>query len=306
MKTFVSKKRGCRYWRNLFLVGLAGSFVGLLFIVYVGFPILVTKGAAHPKRAPVCCYTPSDLGLEYEDVSFTTSDGVTLRGWYIPSENGAAVITAHVGLANRLGHHIRPAVALAERGYGVLLFDLRAHGESGGDTITFGGEDVLGAVAYLQSQEDVDRGQIGALGLSYGGLVVIQAAASTKDIKAVVAEGASPAEFQDAPQPENLEDWLMVPYEWMWFIGFKLQGVSAPMSLTKALAQIAPRPILLISGAQDRIDRRLVQHYYAFAGEPKELWEVSGAGHVGGWASQPEEYEARIVAFFEQALLGNE
>ena len=90
------------YWRNLFLVGLAGSFAGLLFIVYVGFPILVTKGAARPKRAPVCCYTPSDLGLEYKDVSFTTGDGVTLRGWYIPSKNGAAVIAAHVGAASAI------------------------------------------------------------------------------------------------------------------------------------------------------------------------------------------------------------
>jgi hypothetical protein len=43
--------------------------------------------------------------------------------------------------------------------------------------------------------------------------------------------------------------------------------------------------------------------YFAAAGQSKEIWKVPGAGHTGGLEAQPEEYERRIVAFFDNALL---
>lgn len=296
------RKRGCRYWRNLFVVGLAGLLVGLLLLVWVAFPILHANGVAHPGRAPVCCMTPADLDLPYENASFTTSDGLTLRGWYIPSQNSAAVIITHGIGGNRLGH-LDQAAALARHGFGVLLFDLRAHGESEGDTTTFGGQDVLAAAAYLRDRDEVAADRIGALGLSLGGMVVIQATVSTDDIKAVVAEGPGPAAFQDMPPPEQLKDWLWVPFDWVWFKTLERQGVLAPLSTTDAIAEIAPRPVLLISCTESRYEQRALRNYYAAAGEPKILWEIPEAGHASGWIARPEEYEGRMVIFFEQALL---
>jgi fermentation-respiration switch protein FrsA (DUF1100 family) len=298
------KKRGWRYWLNLLRFGLGALLAGLLFVFYVAFPILNAKGVAHPKRAPVCCYTPAHLDLTYEEASFTTSDEVTLRGWYIPSQNRAAILITHGIGGNRLGH-MEQAAALAEHGYGVLLFDLRAHGESGGNTISFSGEDALAALNYLKSREDVEPGRIGAMGLSLGGLVVIQAAAQSEDLKAVVAEGPGSATLQDMPSPEILTDWLWLPFDWVWFKTLEQQGVSAPLTTLEAMAQITPRPILIISGAGQRYERRAMRKYYAAAGPPKTLWEIPEAGHAGCWAARPEAYADKIVDFFDQALLSD-
>jgi len=298
------RKRGCRYWRNLLLAGLAASLAGCLFLSYIAFPIIQANSVAHPKRAPVCCVTPADLGFAYEDVAFGTSDGLTLRGWYIPSQNRAAVIVTHGVAGNRVGH-LDQAAALAGRGFGVLLLDLRAHGHSDGSTITFGGEDIRAAAAYLQTRSDVDPERIGAMGLSLGGSAVLQAAARSDAIRAVVADGPGPATYRDWPYPEDLLGWIYAPFDWVWFKVLEREGVTAPRATLDVIADIAPRPILLISGTSSSLEGQFVRQYFEAAGEPKELWEIPEAGHAQTWAARPEEYADRIIRFFDRALLGS-
>ena len=297
------RKRGCRYWRNLLLAGLAASLGGCLFLFYVAFPIIHANSVAHPKRLPVCCRTPSDVGLAYEDVAIETSDGLTLRGWYIPSQNRAAVIVTHGAYGNRVGH-LDQAAALAERGFGVLLLDLRAHGDSDGSTITFAGTDILAAAAYLQARADVDPQRIGAMGLSLGGGAVLQAAARSPAIRAVVADGPGPGAYRDWPDPESLLDWLYVPFDWVWFKVLEREGVVAPEATLDVIARIAPHPILIIAGAKPRLEQ-FARDYFEAAGEPKEMWAIPEAVHAQTWAARPEEYAGRIIRFFEAALLGN-
>ena len=92
MKLTTPKKRGWRYYRNLLLFTL-GS---ILFAFYVVLPIgFAAQDARSPARFAVCCVSPADLDLPYEDVTFRTSDGLILSGWYIPSQNGTAIIAAH-------------------------------------------------------------------------------------------------------------------------------------------------------------------------------------------------------------------
>ena len=170
-----------RYLRRSLLV-VAGIAVAYFIIVPLSFAYVVT----HTARGFV---PAADLGAAYEEVSFKTSDGLTLEGWYIPSKNRAAVIA----FPGRAGSQ-RPARMLARNGYGVLLFDRRGEGESDGDPNIFGwkGErDVHAAVAYLQQRPDVDPERIGGIGLSVGGEMMIEAAAAESDgLKAVVSEGA--------------------------------------------------------------------------------------------------------------------
>jgi hypothetical protein len=88
---------------------------------------------------------PNRLGVAYEDVKFTTSDGLRLKGWYVPSRNGATVIA----FPGRRGpqKHTR---MLARHGYGVLLFDRRGEGKSEGDPNSWGwggGKDIKAAIA---------------------------------------------------------------------------------------------------------------------------------------------------------------
>ena len=134
------KQRSRHYWRNIAIATALAIFIGVLFFFYVGHPFFLSDGYAHPKRLAVCCVTPADRGMVYEEVAFTTRDGLTLRGWYIPSQNRAAVMLLHSLASNRIGM-LDVAAVLARYGYGVLLFDLRAHGESEGEVLPFGGDE---------------------------------------------------------------------------------------------------------------------------------------------------------------------
>ena len=153
----------------------------------------------HPRRPRR--RAGSHLGAAYEDVQFETSDGLTLRGWYVPSRNGAAVIA----FPGRKGPQ-RQARMLARHGYGVLLFDRRGEGASDGEPNTWGwggDRDVKAAIDYLQHRPDVDPDRIGGLGRSVGGEMMIETAAETSDLKAVVSDGAGARSYRE--ELDNLE-----------------------------------------------------------------------------------------------------
>ena len=172
----------------------------MLLAAYVGLSSVAQPVAAtHVPPTPLSGRTPASLGLPYEAVSFDTTDGVSLAGWYLPSQNGAAVALLHGSGGNRtsvLDH----AAVLFLHGYGVLLFDARGHGLSGGTAMDFGwyGEtDTRAATTYLLGRPDVAEGRVGAVGLSMGGEEAIGAAGVDRRVRAVVAEGATNRVFGD-------------------------------------------------------------------------------------------------------------
>ena len=114
-----------RYGRRLLIT--AGALVVAPVVL---FPFALSYVVTHAARAHV---PAADLGAPYEEVEFTTSDGLLLKGWYIESQNGAAVIS----FPGRASSQTR-AKMLADHGYGVLLFDRRGEGESEGDPNLFG------------------------------------------------------------------------------------------------------------------------------------------------------------------------
>ncbi|GAB4465726.1 MAG: hypothetical protein Kow00120_30780 [Anaerolineae bacterium] len=300
------RRRDRRYWLNLLRFSVAAVIVATLLTSYVFLPMLAAHMDSHPGgRRPVCCVTPADSGLDYEDVTFTTAGGLTVAGWYLPARNGAAVTAAH-GLGNNRLELLPQAAALAEAGFGVLLFDQIAHGESEGDTTALAGDDVLAAVDYLLRREEVEPDRIGALGFSWGGAATLQAAARSEAIRAVVVEGPAAVTLDDMPYPANLMGWLRAPAGIAYFATRRAMAVDAPMSTTEAAAALAPRPLLFIAGAGLEHEQLAVRQYFAAAGEPKALWEVPEAGHGQVWRARPEAYAARLTDFFSAALLGAE
>jgi pimeloyl-ACP methyl ester carboxylesterase len=150
--------------------------------------------------------TPRDVGLDHEEASFAATDGVELKGWFIPSGDSLApaVIFVHGWLWNRAGNaagrvpfvdrdvdFLPAAKALHDAGFHVLLFDLSNHGESGKRLpLTMGrreARDFNGAVGYLRSRKDVDPDRIGALGASAGANTVIYAIPDGPPVKALLA-----------------------------------------------------------------------------------------------------------------------
>ena len=107
------------------------SLLLFIFLYFFVRPIYLAFFYTHPPRLRISFFTPTSLGVEYDDVTLSSRDGVDLRGWYVHSRNGAAVLLLHGHSGNRLAV-LHQAEALIRAGYGVLMMDLRAHGHSGG------------------------------------------------------------------------------------------------------------------------------------------------------------------------------
>jgi pimeloyl-ACP methyl ester carboxylesterase len=249
--------------------------------------------------------TPADEGLDYRDVSFTTSDGVELSAWLIPSRNGAAVVLKH-GAGSTRTSTIRHAGALARHGYGVLMVDARGHGRSAGtgmDIGWYGDLDTTAAVTFLGGQDGVEPSRIGVVGLSMGGEEAIGAAGVDPRISAVVAEGASgrsadddvsPAE--DASSVERGLDW------WTYWLTDLLTGASPPVSLRSSVATAVDTEFLLIVAGT--VEEEMLAAASMRSADPLrvQVWTVPGAGHTQGLDSSPEEWERRVVGFLDDEL----
>jgi hypothetical protein len=147
------------WWK---LLAVPAALALLLFVVYPLPNALYTTNVPRPALGAA---TPADLGLEFVDAEFVTTDGVTLSGWYVPSTNSAAVVLLH-GASSTRTSVLDQAAVLAENGYGVLLFDARGHGRSGGTAMDFGwyGDlDIAAALSYLESRPEVDAARLGLL-----------------------------------------------------------------------------------------------------------------------------------------------
>jgi hypothetical protein len=277
--------------------GVAAVAVGLLVVLPVGIAIVAT----HRARSTVAA---AELGRPYRDVTLTAGDGLRLRAWYVPSRNGASVI-AFPGRSQPVPH----ARMLVRHGYGVLLLDRRGEGESEGDYNAFGwtGErDLRAAIAFLQRQPDVRDGRIGGLGLSVGGELMLQTAAHTRALRAVVSEGAgqrSLAEHLDNPDLGGVQRWFSGMLAQTAAVAV-LSNSSPPASLAELAREVAPRPVLLIAAKHGHEDEALNDVYAANGGGSSELWQVAHGGHTGALAAEPHEYERRVVGFLDSALLG--
>jgi MYXO-CTERM domain-containing protein len=276
------------------LLGVASFLVGMLVVV-AGYSYVTT----HVARAVV---PPNQLGIPHEDVRFTTADGLELEGWYIPSRNGAAVIA----FPGRSGPQ-RPARMLARHGYGVLLFDRRGEGRSEGEPNSWGwggDADVKAAIAYLQRRPDVDPDRIGGIGLSVGGEMMIETAAETGELAAVVSEGAGSRWYGEDMDHDGstLDRVVGAPTLAVKTAAVAVFADQAPPPHLTDLAAEVEQPLLLIAAPNSPNGEDLNRRYHAAAGENSTLWEIPESDHVGGLRARPQEYERRVVGFFDEAL----
>lgn len=268
-------------------------------VLWVGLSWRMTLGYLRPKRQDLALIgTPADLGVAYQDVTLTTSDGIALAAWYTPPTNGIVVLVAHGHAAARL-----PEIhaMFASNGYGVLAWDARAHGASGGDFTTLGYYerfDVAAALAYAQAQPGVDH--VAMWGQSMGGATAILAAAEQPGIEAVIVDSA----FTTLAETINTAVPIAVFRPFIRPMAEAETGISVDLVRPiDAIARIAPRPVFIIHGADDTVvPPDSGPRLYAAAQEPKSLWVIAGAPHVGGYALDPVTYEARVIAFLAGAF----
>ena len=181
---------------------------------------------------------------------------------------------------------------------------LRGQDGSDGDTVRWAGDqDLLAGAAYLQRRPDVDPARIGAVGFSVGGELLLRAAAQSDSIRAVVSEGAG--ERVGETDVSGLARLLVDPSQAVMTAATAVFSNHAPPPpIVDRIGDISPRPVLLVyadPGIGGESTRQ--PEYFAAAGEPKSIWLVPQADHTGGLDAAPDEYERRVVAFLDAALL---
>ena len=174
------------------------ALAGALGAGYLGLCLLVVfKMTATRPQAPEA--SPADAGLGHEEVWLASTDGVQLKGWWVPAGgSGRAAILVHGWGGAKFDEHVLKTMPVYHsEGYDVLAIDLRAHGESDGGRSTLGyreTRDVLGALLWLKGR-GYGPGVIVLHGWSMGGTTVVRAAVGT-GVAAVVEE----AGYADLPR----------------------------------------------------------------------------------------------------------
>jgi alpha-beta hydrolase superfamily lysophospholipase len=290
------------------LLGLI-VIVGALGACYWGAGVIL-----HPPLMSRLETFPEQYGLRYEKAVFKTRDGLTLKGWWIPSPEGESelrtLIMCH-GWGDNKGELLKITHYLNEKaGFNLLYFDNRSHGESEGEVTTIGALETIdfdAAVNYLKENKPENVKRLGVFGMSMGAAVACMSVPDHPEVKAAVLE--SP--FTDFRIVTRRWAWnnLYVPYFplvpiTMWFLRWKVSDPKVDTySPIRFVAKIAPRPLLIVGGSADRLMTESdVRRLYAAAAEPKQLWIIPGAAHakchdVGGL-----EYEARVTSFFNKNL----
>lgn len=303
------------------------SVVGMTFIYYETSNLFIHRKNEKPIEKL------SDIkGFDYEEVTFKSREGnVTLKGIFFstnPSSN-KTVIAIHGFDEDRLmdGRTKMLVKYLIPRGYNVLAFDLRGHGQSEGDLISFGyyeKYDVLGAIDYLK-QRGKEGEKIALLGFSMGAITAIEAAGEDERVNALIAD--SPIRdlklfiAQDINNISNNLDTVLTNYggpaycSIIRYFPFKSYAIIriaelydlnisqvSPMSTVK---NIAKKPIFLIHSKNDKfisytnseaIYQSLQNHSHA------SIWFTEKAEHIGSLKMYPEEYLGKIGAFLNDNM----
>lgn len=252
--------------------------------------------------------TPADYGMPFEEARVTTADGLKLVGWFVPTANGASVILVH-GYKDDRGSMLRLANVLHRHGYGLLILSLRGHDRSDGELITFGHaeiQDLDAWYAYEVAHAGVDVHEVGIFGGSMGGSIAIQYAARNPRIAAVIADCAF-SSLNDTVDTSvkfftGLPPFPFAPMIVFWTereAGFHASEIDAK----QWIPHIAPRPIFLLQGGADVVvSRESGERLFEAAGGPKELWYDAEVGHAQFLDKRPEEFERRVVAFYDKNL----
>jgi pimeloyl-ACP methyl ester carboxylesterase len=280
--------------------------VGLLVIAGIGFAATIPLMR---RRAPDPLDHPWAHGMAFADAPFASRDGTALGGWWIPAQGeprGTIILCS--GQNGSMDNDVPQAIPLHEAGFNTLMFDFRAHGRSEGKLVTLGAfeqADLLGAVDYATGERGADR--VGVMGFSMGAGVALMVAAQDARIAALVVDGAY------ARLNTLLANWLRIRrvpgliargLAWLVLI---IGAVRARHEIYRAnpiwFTDRVNVPTLFIHGDQDPfVTPDEIEALAARVPALTDLWRVADAGHREAFADYTEDYNRRVVAWFEQHL----
>ena len=295
----LNNQKRLRYWLNLIASAILSIFLGF-FAINLYISNHMAQSYLHPARIIPSGNLLRKDNIPYQAIELTTQDGIKLAAWYTPPQNETVILVTH-GFGDSRPEEIY--AMFAKHGYGVLAWEFRAHGVSGGDISTLGYKeqlDVQAALDYALAQPDVKH--IGAWGRSMGSATLILSAAKDPRIEALVSDSAF-ASLKDvlrlSPPMEFAQP--LMSFFWEWSTGARIDQISP----VDEIAKISPRPVFIIDGVKTLEDRTSSPYrLYDAANQPKQIWVEVGVSHSGMHRNNPQKYEGQVIDFFDKWLLG--
>jgi pimeloyl-ACP methyl ester carboxylesterase len=276
-------------------------WVAVVAGLYVVALLAVAWFSTRPPRIPIY-FSPSALGLPQEEIETATSDGVTLRGWWVGTENPKTVaVFMHGYLMNRC-EMLPEAFWLHGVGVSSLLIDERVHGKSGGKCTTMGVReiyDVEAAVAYARQREP--GAKIVLVGSSMGSAASAMAAARNPGLADALILDSAYSRLSGA-----ILGW------WRFLGGPILSAVLSPtpifaiavtgvnpfsVDVSKSLRQLKV-PVLFLHGSKDNLALPAeARRNFEAANEPKSIIWFEGCGHSEGRWLHHDRYREEVTSF---------
>jgi uncharacterized protein len=300
---------------GLTALGIAGSY--LTFCVGAAIPLSSHLIRPRLKRLPQLDSKHlrrflAGRELAFEDVTFRSFDGTRLHGWWFEVGRDRPTVIALHGVTKNRTDMVRFAIALAEAGINVLLFDGRGHGKSEGRFVTYGffeKRDVEAAIDFAVLTKGVSDARIGLAGISMGAAITLQVAAANRRVRAIWTD--SPFASLTRVSMDRLRTWTkmsqrqLAPVMWVAMKVAERRGQFEVRAVDPlALAHRISCPVYLVHGDKDAIiglDHSL-SIFDALASTEKELWVIPGVAHGRGMKWVTTEYVERLVAFFTRAF----
>jgi pimeloyl-ACP methyl ester carboxylesterase len=300
-------------WIAAFVVALGlAAALAWLAVGWLGHWRL-NRSLASP-RPPDFTFTPWETAAAHESVEFTTSDGVSLHGWFLRHEGERRVIVVMHGYRGEKSDVLGMSTALWRAGFNVLLFDFRGRGRSARAPFSMGlweTADLAAAMDWVSRR--VPGSRLGLLGYSMGGVVAILGGADAR-VAAIVADSAFGSQREVLSHAAErdvgrfFKGWVpgrafLPAMEW-WHRRSGKPPFDAITPIDR-LADLAGTPLLFIHGSRDRwIPPELARRLIEAAPEPRESWLVEGALHCGAYFVDRTVYCERVARFFACHLGG--
>ncbi|MBB5869281.1 alpha-beta hydrolase superfamily lysophospholipase [Allocatelliglobosispora scoriae] len=236
-----------------------------------------------------------------------TIDGVLISANHQPGPTELALVIAHGFTGSWRRPAVRRAADVFNRGAGVISFDFRGHGRSGGSS-TVGDQEIHDLEAAVAWARELGYKEIVTIGFSMGASVVVRHAALVRGVAAAVAVSSPARWYYRGTTPMRRVHWVIERR-----LGRLLGRVAlrtrisgrgwnpVPESPTEVVARIAPTPLLVVHGDADTYFP--VEHAYslfAAANDPRSIWIEREFGHAENAAT--EELLERIADWIDRAV----